>query len=463
MSIDRLPLDGTCLETSLWAFIEQARALAGSDPQAFAAALNAALNRCPSEERRAVLDQLIEQLDRADHWDLLDVASTYEGSRLSARAFLELRLWLVAQGRACFEQALSEPHTLTELSYAWELGVFVLHDPQLGVLLDGEAGELPAAARHGEPRPSAPQPLELRLAALFDPRNSSTPAWMFRGALLLMLVIFVVSFAWFGWWAWLIIPIAIPLVFAVDVRLVTRHRAMQLLDRARATGSAKLMRGRHRYELHFAGEPPDADFELAQARVAIALAWLVEQARSYGHELQFECTAIEHGLTKRGLTRADHDTVERAHLVELTRAVRRRVAERERPSFVIVFMPETGVRACALPRHDQTDELELCVCPLDGSWPGTIAHEILHLFGAPDLYFDEPTPHDRNTAAIIELHSLLSLAHHRIASWSLTRSVMRMSRHPHAVVDPLTAYAVGWRERPLRGLPERLRMRWAGE
>lgn len=464
----------------LWCAIDEARARCEAEPERLAERLDDILRRMSSVERARVLEQLAEQLDRADHWDLLAAVGTERGP-LSARAFLELRLWLVAQGRAAFEQALREPTRLVELvaagdirgGYYRDLGTLLRHHRALARVLDGDEGNEPAAPSRGEPPEPSQRAMPIGLGEMLRGvlrglfTRGDAFAWLLRLALLILLVGSVVLIRSFGWWSLLLVPALLVLVFVAVARGARTLTALGQLRRARAKGSAKLLHGQQRYELHFQ-DPAPSDETLARtrARVEVALAWIGEQADAYGQRVSFECTAVEHGISDRPPTLGAASKLERAHVVELHRGVRRRISRRadgHPPAFVLVFTTSDDHRACAWVREATIgDSLELCVLPVD-AWPGAIAHEILHLFGAPDLYFEDPTPYDKSWGEILALDELFDYAYSRIASWTITRSIMRMSLHPHAVIDPLTAYTVGWRWWPRGRLPGRLRTPWADE
>jgi hypothetical protein len=469
----------------LWRAVDEARGRCAADPVHLAEHLAEVLAQMPGPAHAEALAQLIALLDRADHWELLTAANELERSPLSARAFLELRLWLVASGRAMFEQALREPERLAELiasgdiegGYYRELGALLRdHADYARILDDDEEGDEPARAAHGAPgAPLGGESVDETFGALAHAavvklltiRGSDPRDWALRLALLVMLAGSVALIRGFGWWALVLVPVQCGLTGAALIRWIVRFNALTYLRRAKNLGSAAVLHGELRYELHFdEPEPSERTVARTRARVEVALAWLREQAAAYGHEVRFRCTAIEHGISERPLTTCESELPEHAHLIELRRGVRRRLAERvddRRPAFVLVFTAAAGYRACAWPSRSPSDDpLELCVCPL-ASWPGTIAHEVLHLFGAQDLYYERPTARDPKEGSIIAVHQLLKFASTRLASWTLTRSIMRLSRHPHAVVDPLTAYSVGWLRWPRQPLPLPLRTPWADE
>ncbi|MCH9681586.1 MAG: DUF4240 domain-containing protein [Deltaproteobacteria bacterium] len=159
---------------------------------------------------------------------------------------------------------------------------------------------------------------------------------------------------------------------------------------------------------------------------------LRSEAQRYGKALTF----VEDGTPVSLATSPDlelSDAVERAQA--RIDAIADELAQQDGPSFVLV-VANTGNGAYA-----SRDCRIACV---SHSYPGgTFAHEILHLFGALDLY-EHPT-----------LQHLRPQAKRRMAELLFdfdpeTVSIMRHSRDEHACVDPFTAATVGWIDIPAR-------------
>ena len=292
------------------------------------------------------------------------------------------------------------------------------------------------------------RPLRWFLRELLGRADAPLQLWVLRSGLLVSIGVTVWGWSGMGWWSLALGAVLVALSLASAFGLGRWLSTYSYFRAARDRGTARTLVGRHRYELHFDGPLPDDDaLARTRARIEVALTWLREQAAGYGHHLEFECVGIESELGELSPRIDDRDRLDRGQVAALGKRLHARSGDRDL-AFVIVFTREGGYRACASQTSgdiEEPDQLEYCVCPLDESWPCTIAHELLHLFGAQDLYFPDPitTAQDEHQAST--LHLTLGHGYRRFGSWSFTRSIMRMSAHPHAIVDPLNAYAVGWR------------------
>src|SRR4051812_26519959 len=97
-----------------WQLVDAARAATSSDGDAVAEVLGQALRRLAPEEIIAFDGLLWEQMARSYQWSLWAGAYVINGG-CSDDAFDYFRGWLLAQGQAVFESALSDPDTLVDV------------------------------------------------------------------------------------------------------------------------------------------------------------------------------------------------------------------------------------------------------------------------------------------------------------------------------------------------------------
>jgi hypothetical protein len=138
----------------------------------------------------------------------------------------------------------------------------------------------------------------------------------------------------------------------------------------------------------------------------------------------------------------------------LTSAVRARVERLpQRPDHVCLIV-QTSARhgAFATPAHNDLEAecaLELCVC----GWETdaiVYAHELLHLFGAPDLYLSPWRILSQRAEANADLQRLeqqFAWSAFEIFSAYFRRSIMGGTAPDlkYLTIDPITARAIGWR------------------
>lgn len=107
-------------EDLFWRLIEEAKAEGGGDCDAFSESLTAKLQALAPQDILAfdgVMDQL---LLRSYRWDLWGAAYLINGGA-SDDGFDYWRGWLMAQGRAVFENALRDPDSLADVIEGSEL------------------------------------------------------------------------------------------------------------------------------------------------------------------------------------------------------------------------------------------------------------------------------------------------------------------------------------------------------
>lgn len=181
-----------------------------------------------------------------------------------------------------------------------------------------------------------------------------------------------------------------------------------------------------------------------------ALAFLSKEGRRFGHEVRF------HPPTKRPLTivfrrprQGDEHRIHAGYKRKLQRKILRLPYREQTPQgdgfFLIVFTTGGDYRATAFPASRETSEdtaPEYCFCPDDSS-STTVAHEILHLFGARDLY-EEGTPSNKFRDEL--RRRAKSEVSEEQAAPRIEDSIMLSSSNSleSVTVDRATAFSVGW-------------------
>ena len=101
-------------EETFWAIVDEARADAYEDDEAFLGELESSLMELPPNAIESFRDRLDDMARKAFRWDLWGAAYIINGSA-SEDAFENFRGWLVSRGRSIYEAALRDPETLTDL------------------------------------------------------------------------------------------------------------------------------------------------------------------------------------------------------------------------------------------------------------------------------------------------------------------------------------------------------------
>ncbi len=123
--------------------------------------------------------------------------------------------------------------------------------------------------------------------------------------------------------------------------------------------------------------------------------------------------------------------------------------------FVIVLTSGGYYRACALPTsrmEDTPDPAEFCVCP-ETETAITMAHEILHLFGARDLYLEGVSDDEGEKMKDEMVQRAWDYSDPKV--FNADQKDHSIMAHPSGdptmlEVTPATAYSVGWLDK----LPE---------
>lgn len=196
-----------------------------------------------------------------------------------------------------------------------------------------------------------------------------------------------------------------------------------------------------------------------------ACAWLTQQARARGVALEFCHERLpdlpwEHAVPQVSICHPDSDENRRVrHDLEasIERVVAAHLASRQAAPgsyFVVAHVEQDNVAYAASASNSLHDLIDLEICVCGGSSPSTYAHEILHLFGARDLY------HHKWMSLVVrevidDADERRSLADQEVASFTreFGGTVMADGRTPLDALEvhPLTAHAVGWAvPRPVR-------------
>jgi hypothetical protein len=256
--------------------------------------------------------------------------------------------------------------------------------------------------------------------------------------------------------------LAVALTYAAIRALIRRWMHCDWM----AAGSAHTLRGTCFVFQVFAGGPwSQTRRRKCLAAVRNACRWLDAQARSNGVELTL---ITEPGLllmlpdvpaTREQLSGSpeaepyDYDRDRVRQLVEgelprLETEISRRLLAAGRPADNVCLLVHTLQRGqgFALPeREGLREHLEACVCGV-GNGPEMYAHELLHLFGAPDLYLHPGRFRGANDPEWDEAPAIVA-AGHRMLAGEFGSSVMFRGRLRlrDATLDPITLRAIGWR------------------
>ena len=101
-------------EETFWEIVDEARADAYDDDEAFLRGLESSLMELPPNAIESFRDRLDDMARKAFRWDLWAAAYIINGSA-SEDGFEYFRGWLVSRGRSVYEGALRDPETLTDL------------------------------------------------------------------------------------------------------------------------------------------------------------------------------------------------------------------------------------------------------------------------------------------------------------------------------------------------------------
>ena len=104
-------------EETFWAIVDEARADAYEDDEAFLRELESSLMELPPNAIESFRDRLDDMARKAFRWDLWGAAYIINGSA-SEDAFENFRGWLVSRGRSIYEAAPATPKP-SPTSFPW--------------------------------------------------------------------------------------------------------------------------------------------------------------------------------------------------------------------------------------------------------------------------------------------------------------------------------------------------------
>jgi hypothetical protein len=271
--------------------------------------------------------------------------------------------------------------------------------------------------------------------------------------MLIVLASFTSLWFFLTWWIALIISVLGIPFFALrigihDVRRIIRNHFRDSRD----VGSAKKLVSTVFYLMVMVRQSTRhiARVGRAQNQLDRALRFLESRAKEYGKQLEFISMSDEPVDVVMEQASADECRLDGRFLDKLRTKMSSEVMQSCDASnlnrFFIVFTNKgEPYRACAIREHQNSppnNHPEFCVCP-DDSNATTIAHEILHLFGAQDLY-EEGTENSKERDRFLRnLRGFLELDY---GEGNLDSSIMfKPSRGiEENTIDQATAYSVGW-------------------
>lgn len=263
------------------------------------------------------------------------------------------------------------------------------------------------------------------------------------------------------WWAALAGLAGIVTVAILRFEKWDRRRYVwAFFNLRRNVGSATVLTGKVHYAVVFVRPTHRAKNRVrhAMAELEGALGYLSTEAQRYGKTITFENVlesplylvlrrpkAVGRNLLEDGFTKELGKKIGCLPIAEMSET---------KNFFLVAFTSGGDYRACAMPKSrldDDRDGIEYCVCP-DGETATTIAHEILHLFGARDLYVEGEDDESWNLRDEMVSRARTYTDDEVFNDAEGDKSIMA---HPtgdpkELKVTPATAYAVGWLDR----LPE---------
>ena len=272
--------------------------------------------------------------------------------------------------------------------------------------------------------------------------------WRARFAIILYLVVLAVLMS--GMLPWWLIIISLPAAYIGFIQICIyggKEFVRGFFSTLRRRGHADRLVGKIGYSVVLAGprKRPFATIGKTLKEVRSGFRFLEGEASRFGQRLEFQSAKrrpdfIE--IEKPDLSASN--CLEPAALDRIYEAVAAlpvwAEADRFDGFFVIVLTQWAGYRAQALCAHPANDrEKEICICPSIAT-ASTYAHEVLHLFGAMDLYLEgseEAAQADRLKRGVCRLMD-------KALSIEVDGSIMKQSMGEKSFVDAGNAYAVGW-------------------
>ncbi|MEM8930739.1 MAG: hypothetical protein AAGE94_06160 [Acidobacteriota bacterium] len=275
---------------------------------------------------------------------------------------------------------------------------------------------------------------------------------IFRMVCALTVVAAALSTRFVPWWvAFGAAVIGLGALFAAFYRHLTRVSLLRHFFSAwRRQGIANELVGRIGYVVVFAGPEGDHAVDRSQPRQRLrqGLDFLADEARRYGREVSFEEVEEARFLIVDPPAEPSEGSVapeakEMLYQAGATLPCWARADEFD-GFFAFVVTTWEDLRAFAVPfgrrRSMSRADRELCVCSSTDP-ASTFAHEVLHLFGARDLYL-EGAETDRVRDEVREEIKYRLTRH--VGIDDIEDSIMASFVAGRVHVDAATAFSVGW-------------------
>ncbi|MEM6291136.1 MAG: DUF4240 domain-containing protein [Myxococcota bacterium] len=414
--------------------------------------LQAELARLSAEDEAGFRACFAGMMRYACSWRLWD-ASRIAFRGMDDDTFFGVRAWLVSRGSQRYFEVLAEPDTLAsgDIASFAAFGRCIVgandglvetfsHAPLDHDDVDVVQSTFPQLCARYSSLTANASSFRRRL---FTPSECRT--WIRRGRTVLVLTLGAIVAAWalLPWYGGLLVSAGcvgalIAWVFSVN----TSRTVGGFVSRGRSVGNATQLVGEVEVALVCVRPSGSRPCSWDEGETDAALALLCDEAARHGVELSFRrVEAAQEVLELPSLLgRFDAYDPESIRVLE-------QVVDAATPSnngFALVLTTEHACTPTAwMSTRLRSRSLEFCVCPRSAS-AETIAHEILHLFGAQDLYVSE-RPGSMTWQGILDD---VTAYVHSITGEDITQtSLMTNLDGPGLTVDPLTAAAVGWTER----------------
>lgn len=445
--------------SEFWRILEASQADARPDQLA---RLQASLERLDETQRSGFTACFTALMRYACDWGLWDASAiAYRG--MDSRTFFGVRAWLISRGREVYEDVLARPDALSRQ----DVGVFF----ELAELVGGQETDLAklslrasdftgAAVEDDDDARRAAFPalferycnFRATEAAkgrwLFSRRERTEFAWKARAGAGVAVALCGLALWSLPWWGAILACVGSLAAAATLLLEVAKRRDVgAFAGRARSIGNARTLVGDIDVAIVHARRVGSAQVRSAAERtISEAFSFLTAEAQRHGVQLRFRRTPPDPIALETPALRChasyDYDP-------ESIDWLERSVEPLTPPGngFALVITSEWGCTGIARrATRFSPSGVEFCLCP-DNASAATIAHEVLHLFGAHDLYpLQRPggrthTDIARDVAAFIE----------EVTGEDI-RETSVMGLHMHGTgtelrVDPANAFAVGWTQR----------------
>ena len=249
-----------------------------------------------------------------------------------------------------------------------------------------------------------------------------------------------VLLSWYG--GFLVTAGFVAAFIAWAYRTAIRRNVGGFISRARSVGNATQLVGEVDVAVVCVRPSGTRGIGWDEGEVGAALTLLRNEAHRHGVDLSFRrVEEVREELELPSLL-GRFDAYDPEALQTLKLVVD--AATPRRNGFVLVLTTEHACTPTAWVRSRWADpSTEFCVCPRNAS-AETIAHEVLHLFGAQDLYVSERTGSMTWGDILDDVTGYV----HDITGEDITQtSLMTNLDDAGLSVDPITAAAIGWTDR----------------